>query len=118
LDQRGRHDRLSKDILQEHAREYRASDNTRLAGGVINAHDVPSKEELVNLRGTASPSETSAVPLSLEDMISTPRRESEHETDAGQVISNDLVANRTDTIRELTRVVSSQTGLPRFGLFV
>lgn len=86
----------NKEILQEDALGYRTSDSARLAGGVNNAHDVPSTEELVNVQGTANPSKTSAVPVSPSDVISTLRRELKHGTDAGQVISNDLVANRAN----------------------
>jgi hypothetical protein len=70
-----------------------------LAGDVDNAHDVPSAEELVNVQDIASPSKTLAVPISLNNVVSTPRRELEHGMETGQSISNDLVivqANATD----------------------
>lgn len=81
----------SEERLQEHARGYRASNIARLAGGVGDTHDVPSAAELVNVQGIASLSDTSAVRISLNDVVSTPRRDMEYRTDGEQVISNDLV---------------------------
>jgi hypothetical protein len=52
----------NEERLQEDARGSRASNSARVAGDGNNAHDVPSAEELANVQGTASPSETSAVP--------------------------------------------------------
>jgi hypothetical protein len=79
--------------LEEGTQGYGPSDGAKRANGVNNAHDVPSTEELVNVQGTASPSKNSAVPVSPSDVVSTPRRELEHGTDAEQVIPNDVVAN-------------------------
>jgi hypothetical protein len=55
----------NEERLQEDARGYRAFDSTRIAGGVNNAHDAPSTDELVDVQGTASPSKTSVMPVSL-----------------------------------------------------
>jgi hypothetical protein len=52
------------------------------------------------VQGTASPSKTSAVPVSRNHLVSTPRREREHGTETGQVVSNDLVAIRANATRE------------------
>jgi hypothetical protein len=71
-----------------------------LAGDVDNAHDVPSAEELVNVQGTATPSKTSVMPVSLDDVVSTPRRALEHGMETGRVISNDLVAVRANAAKE------------------
>jgi hypothetical protein len=91
----------NKERLEEGAQGYGASDGARLASGVKNAHDVPlTEEELVNVQGTASPSNTSAMPVSPSDVVSTPRRELEHRTDAGRVIPNDLVANRANITKK------------------
>jgi hypothetical protein len=64
--------------LQEDTRESRSFNYVRLAGGVNNVHRLPSAEELVNVQGSAGRSRTSAVPVSLSDVNSTPRRELEH----------------------------------------
>jgi hypothetical protein len=90
----------NEERLQEDAQGYRASDVARLASGVNNAHGVTPTEELVNVQGTASPSKTLAVPVSPSDVVSTLRRELEHRTDAGQVIPNDLVANRANITKK------------------
>jgi hypothetical protein len=90
----------NEERLQEDAQGYRAYDSTRLAGGVNNAHDPPSTEELVNVQGTASPSKTSVMPVPLDDVVSTPRRELKHGMETGQVISNDLVAIRANAAKE------------------
>jgi hypothetical protein len=91
----------NEERLEEGAQGYGASDGARLASGVNNAHDVPlTEEQLVNVQGTASPSKTSAVPVSPSDVVSTPRRELEHRTDAEQVIPNDLVANRANVTKK------------------
>jgi hypothetical protein len=86
----------NEERLREDARGYRASDNTRLADGFNNAHDVPSTEEVANLQGTASPSRTSAAPMSPNGMVSTPERELECGTDAGGIILNDLVTSQAN----------------------
>jgi hypothetical protein len=90
----------SDEGLQEHARGYRTSNSARLVGGVSDAHDVPSAAELVNVQGTASSSETSAVRISLNDVVSIPRRELEHGMDTGQSILNDLVAVQANAANE------------------
>jgi hypothetical protein len=73
---------------QEDTRRARASSSVRLAGGVSNPHDVLRAGESVNVQSTAS----SAVPISHDHVVSAPVRGSNHETEIGQVISNDLVA--------------------------
>jgi hypothetical protein len=90
----------NEERLEEGAQGYGASDGTRRASRVNNEHDVPSTEGVVNMQGTASPSKTSAVPMSPSDVVSTPRRGLEHGTDAEQVISNDLVANRANMTKK------------------
>jgi hypothetical protein len=85
---------------QEDVRGSRASNSARVAGDVNNAHELPSAEELVNVQGTTSPSKTSVMPVSLDDVVSTLRRELEHGMETGQVISNDLVAIRANAAKE------------------
>jgi hypothetical protein len=86
----------NEERLEEGARRYGAFDGARRASDINNEHDLPSTQEVVNMHGTASPSKTSAVPVSPSDVVSTPWRGLEHGTDAEQVISNDLVANRAN----------------------
>jgi hypothetical protein len=90
----------NEERLQEGAQTYRASDVARLASGVNNAHDALPTEELVNVQGTASPSNTSAMSVSPSDVTSTPRQELEHRTDAGRVIPNDLVTKRASITKK------------------
>jgi hypothetical protein len=74
--------------LQEDTRRTRASSSVRLAGGVSKPHDVLRAGESVSVQSTAS----SAVSISHDNVVSAPNRGSNHETETGQVISNDLVA--------------------------
>jgi hypothetical protein len=90
----------NEEISQEDARGSKTSSSAGLAGDVNNAHDAPSTDELVDVQGTASPSKTSVMPVSLDDVVSTPRREMEHGMETGQVISNDLVAIRANAAKE------------------
>jgi hypothetical protein len=90
----------NEERLQEDAWEFTALSSVRSAGGVTDVHRFPLAEELVDVQGTASPSKTSAVPVSRNHLVSTPRREREHGTETGQVVSNDLVAIRANATRE------------------
>jgi hypothetical protein len=86
--------------LQDDVRGFRASSSARLAGGANNMHGLPSAEELVNMQGATIPSKTSVVPVSLNDVFSTPRQELEHGTETAQSISNDLVAIQADATEQ------------------
>jgi hypothetical protein len=81
--------------LQEDTRRSRTSSSVRPADGVSKPHDVLRAGESVNVQSTAN----SAVPISHDDVVSAPIRGSNHETETGKVISNDLVvvgANATE----------------------
>jgi hypothetical protein len=82
--------------LQEDTGRTRASSSVRLAGGVSKPHDVLRAEESVSVQSTAN----LAVSTSHDDVVSAPIRGSNHETEAGQVISNDLVAIGTNATKE------------------
>jgi hypothetical protein len=107
----GKDEEEQTEQVEEEARGSKTSSSARVAGDVNNAHDVPSAEELVNVRDIASPSKTSAVPISLSNVVSTPRRELEHGMETGQSISNDLVtvqANATDEQAEQLNLTTHQ----------
>jgi hypothetical protein len=86
----------NKEGLQEDTRRSRASSSAKLTGGINNLHDVLRTGESFNVQSTTS----SAVPISHDNVVSAPIRGSNHGTETGQVISNDLVAIRANATGE------------------